>query len=72
MLIKDDEFEGYKFPARTVFTWNAWAISLDEKEYKDPERFFPDRFLNADLNNPLKGHWAFGPGQYLPSSTNAE
>jgi cytochrome P450 len=24
LLIKDDEYEGYKFPAGTVFTWNAW------------------------------------------------
>ena len=23
-LIKDDEYEGYRFPAGTVFTWNAW------------------------------------------------
>jgi cytochrome P450 len=64
MLTKDDEYEGYKFPAGTVFTWNAWAIALDPKEYEDPERFWPDRFLNDDLNNPLKGHWAFGPGEF--------
>ena len=63
-LIKDDEYEGYKFPAGTVFTWNAWAIALDPKEYPDPERFYPERFMNADLNNPLKGHWAFGPGMF--------
>jgi cytochrome P450 len=62
-LIKDDEYEGYKFPAGTVFVWNAWAISLDPREYEDPERFYPERFLNADLNNPLKGHWGFGPGR---------
>ncbi|KAG8628525.1 hypothetical protein KVT40_004398 [Elsinoe batatas] len=63
VLIKDDEYEGYKFPAGTVFTWNAWAIALDEREYKEPERFWPERFLNEDLANPLKGHWAFGPGR---------
>jgi cytochrome P450 len=27
-LIKDDEYEGYKFPAGTVFTWNAWYPSF--------------------------------------------
>jgi cytochrome P450 len=64
-LIKDDEYEGYKFPAGTVFVWNAWAISLDPREYEDPERFYPERFLNADLNNPLKGHWGFGPGEFF-------
>lgn len=63
-LIKDDEYEGYKFPAGTVFVWNAWAIALDPKEYEDPERFYPERFLNADLNNPLKGHFGFGPGEF--------
>ncbi|KAI8174470.1 Adenylate-forming reductase Nps9 [Colletotrichum sp. SAR 10_75] len=63
MLTRDDEYEGYKFPAGTVFTWNAWAIALNEKEYKDPERFCPERFLDDDVENVLKGHWSFGPGR---------
>ncbi|KAK1761678.1 cytochrome P450 [Phialemonium atrogriseum] len=63
MLIKDDEYEGYKFPAGTVFTWNAWAIALSPDEYKEPERFNPDRFLDENLLNPLKGHFGFGPGR---------
>ncbi|EOD43786.1 putative cytochrome p450 protein [Neofusicoccum parvum UCRNP2] len=62
-LIRDDEYEGYRFPAGTVFTWNAWALALDPEEYPEPERFWPDRFLNEDLNNPMKGHWGFGPGR---------
>jgi cytochrome P450 len=53
MLTKDDEYEGYKFPAGTIFTWSAWAIALDPKEYQQPERFWPESFLNDDLNNPL-------------------
>ncbi|KAH7000801.1 cytochrome P450 [Ilyonectria destructans] len=63
MLTKDDEYEGYKFPAGTVFTWNAWAIALNSGEYEDPERFWPERFLNGEEENALKGHWAFGPGR---------
>jgi cytochrome P450 len=63
MLMKDDEYEGYRFPAGTVFTWNAWAIALDPKEYPEPERFWPERFMNDDVDNALKGHWAFGPGK---------
>ena len=62
-LTQDDEYEGYKFPKGTVFVWNAWAIALDPREYPDPERFYPERFLGDDLNNALKGHWAFGPGK---------
>lgn len=38
MLMQDDEFEGYRFPKGTVFTWNAWGIALSEKEYEQPER----------------------------------
>ncbi|KAJ4299036.1 hypothetical protein N0V90_004280 [Kalmusia sp. IMI 367209] len=33
MLIKDDVYEGYRFPAGTLFTWNAWHISLSPEEY---------------------------------------
>ncbi|UPK94134.1 hypothetical protein LCI18_005069 [Fusarium solani-melongenae] len=63
MLIKDDEYEGYRFPAGTVFTWNAWAIALNPDEYEQPERFWPERFLNGEEESALKGHWAFGPGE---------
>ena len=63
MLIQDDEYEGYKFPAGTLFTWNNMAVSLSPDEYEDPHRFWPERFLNADLDNVLKGHWGFGPGK---------
>jgi cytochrome P450 len=66
MLVRDDEFEGRRFPKGTVFTWNAWAIALSEKEYEDPERFWPERWLGGEkgrgLEDPLEGHWAFGAG----------
>lgn len=64
VLTQDDEYEGYKFPAGTIFTWNASSIALDPREYEDPERFYPERFLNEDLDNPMKGHWAFGAGKH--------
>lgn len=63
MLIQDDEYEGYKFPKGTNFTWNSFAIALDEREYEQPERFWPERFMNKDLNDVQKGHWSFGPGE---------
>jgi cytochrome P450 len=68
-LIKDDEYEGYKFPAGTVFTWNAWAIALNPEEYPEPERFWPERFLDEHVDNALKGHWAFGPGKQVLTSS---
>ncbi len=64
-LIQDDEYEGYKFPAGTEFSWNAYSIALAEKEYADPLRFEPDRFINDDLKSPAKGHWSFGAGQSI-------
>lgn len=71
VLIQDDEYEGYKFPAGTLFTWNATAIALDPNEYEQPERFWPERFLTGDLDHVLKGHWSFGPGkQAIPYHFN--
>ena len=70
VLTQDDEYEGYKFPKGTLFTWNSTAIALDEREYKDPERFWPERFMNEDLDNVLKGHWSFGPGRRVCSGYN--
>ncbi|KIM93630.1 hypothetical protein OIDMADRAFT_137246 [Oidiodendron maius Zn] len=55
-LTQDDEYEGYKFPAGTEFSWNAYSIALNDKEYSDPLRFEPERFMNDDLKLPAKGH----------------
>ncbi|KAL2002720.1 hypothetical protein VTN02DRAFT_6103 [Thermoascus thermophilus] len=34
----DDECEGYKSPAGTIFTRNASSIALDPRQYEDPEK----------------------------------
>jgi cytochrome P450 len=53
-----------------TLAWSAMTISLDPKEYDDPTRFYPERYLNADLNKPLAGHWSFGMGRRgLPPET---
>ncbi|KAF5981717.1 cytochrome p450 [Fusarium bulbicola] len=62
-LTRDDEFEGYKIPAGTVVTYNHWAISNDPEEYEEPERFWPERFIDEDLDKPLQGHLGFGTGR---------
>jgi hypothetical protein len=63
MSTEDDEYEGYKFPARTLFTWNSFSIAMNPDEYDEPQRFWPERFINKDLNNVFKGHWSFRPGK---------
>ncbi|KAF5518693.1 Cytochrome P450 monooxygenase patI [Colletotrichum aenigma] len=59
-LMRDDEFEGYKIPAGTIVTYNQWAIANSPDEYDQPERFWPERFINEDLDKPAKGHLGFG------------
>jgi len=63
-LTKDDEYEGYKFPAGTEFSWNAYSIALDENEYANPLVFNPDRFMNENLDKWAQGHWSFGAGMH--------
>ncbi|KAJ0268738.1 hypothetical protein COL940_013107 [Colletotrichum noveboracense] len=59
-LMRDDEFEGYKIPAGTIVTYNQWAIANSTDEYEQPQRFWPERFINEDLDKPAKGHLGFG------------
>lgn len=74
MLTQDDEYEGWRLPANTVVTWNAWAIALSEREYEEPERFWPERWLKDEgrerLEDPLWGHWSFGAGMFPPFFRN--
>jgi cytochrome P450 len=67
MSTEDFEFEQYYFPKGTLFTWNAWAISQNPDEYEDPERFWPERFLNQHVDNVLYGIWGFGVGRRVCS-----
>lgn len=64
-LTKDDGYEGYRFPKGTLFTWNAWHVSMSEDEYDNPASFVPERWSDREelLADPLEGHWSFGPGR---------
>ncbi|QRW23946.1 cytochrome P450 family protein [Rhizoctonia solani] len=42
-------YEGYDIRKGTVVIGNVWAITRDEKIYKDPEAFDPDRFQDPTV-----------------------
>ncbi|KIX05640.1 uncharacterized protein Z518_03612 [Rhinocladiella mackenziei CBS 650.93] len=64
-LIEDDEYRGFKFEKGTIFTFNNFAICHNEREFSQNEYFRPERHLNADLQDALKGHLGFGAGRRL-------
>ncbi|XP_059666534.1 cytochrome P450 71D9-like [Cornus florida] len=54
------EINGYEIPAKTQILVNVWAIGRDPKNWSDPERFHPERFLDTSID--YKGtHFQFTP-----------
>ncbi|KAH8115968.1 cytochrome P450 [Phellopilus nigrolimitatus] len=45
---EDDVYNGYFIPAGTTVYSNLWAMLRDPKEYPEPEKFIPDRWLPAE------------------------
>ncbi|UPL02981.1 hypothetical protein LCI18_013915 [Fusarium solani-melongenae] len=68
-LIENDSFEGYNLPAGTNVIWNTWGVHMSASEYEQPERFWPKRFLDEDLDKPIKGHLTFGAGCLIASNS---
>jgi hypothetical protein len=62
-LVQDDSFGDYRFEKGTVFTWNHYGISHDEDEYPDNQTFQPERFLDDEVFDMLKGQTGFGFGR---------
>ncbi|KDQ08522.1 hypothetical protein BOTBODRAFT_563706 [Botryobasidium botryosum FD-172 SS1] len=62
-VTEDDYYNGYWIPAGTTVIANTWAISRDETLYKDPERFWPERFegeAGKDVIDPFTFALGFG------------
>lgn len=64
---EDDEFEGYHIPAGLEVTYNNWGIANNPAEYDQPDRFWPERFSDEDLDKFSRGHLGFGAGELTPS-----
>ena len=46
--LQNTECGGHKIPAGTQIWYNIWALHYDEKEWKEPLRFNPERFLDKE------------------------
>ncbi|KAI0666827.1 cytochrome P450 [Trametes maxima] len=50
--VEEDVYDGYLIPAGSLIIPNQWAMSRDESQYPDPERFSPERFLKDGKIDP--------------------
>ncbi len=68
---QDDTYNGWLIPAGSWVQGNVWAIHHHDREFPDPDRFCPDRFLEGhELHRPFpndKGYMTFGWGRRVCS-----
>ncbi|KAI4608546.1 hypothetical protein J4E83_008982 [Alternaria metachromatica] len=59
----DFDYEGYHFPAGTNFTSNMWAIHRNPRDFPDPDRFMPERFLEGkgSAKQPYPNKYGMNP-----------
>ncbi|KAL5514759.1 hypothetical protein ACEPAG_2075 [Sanghuangporus baumii] len=64
---EDDVYNGYFIPAGTTILPNIWAMARNPKEYPEPDKFRPERWLATDGRNaPLEANKiAFGFGRRI-------
>lgn len=66
-----DISQGWLIPKGTWVQGNVWAIHHSEKEFPDPDRFYPARYLKEDpQNRPFpneRGYMTFGWGRRVCS-----
>ncbi|CAN1746450.1 Desmethyl-deoxy-podophyllotoxin synthase [Linum perenne] len=44
------EIDGYTIPANTKITINAWAIGRNPKYWTQPDMFYPERFIDSNID----------------------
>ncbi|KAM7193238.1 putative cytochrome P450 E-class, group I [Rhypophila sp. PSN 637] len=68
---QDDYYNGWYIPKGCWIQGNVWAIHHHEREFPDPDRFYPDRYLEGDeYKRPFpgeRGYMTFGWGRRVCS-----
>jgi cytochrome P450 len=68
---QDDYYKGYLIPKDSWVQGNVWAIHHNEKEFPEPDRFIPERYLEGHpYNRPFpgeRGYMTFGWGRRVCS-----
>ncbi|KEQ81134.1 cytochrome P450 [Aureobasidium pullulans EXF-150] len=68
---EDDQWNGYLIPKNSWVQGNTWAIHHNEREFPEPDRFNPGRFLSDGSDSrPFpndKGYMTFGWGRRVCS-----
>ncbi|KAF2202430.1 cytochrome P450 [Delitschia confertaspora ATCC 74209] len=69
--VQDDYYNGWLIPKATWVQGNVWAIHHNEREFPDPDRFNPSRFLEGSPDSrPFpgeRGYMTFGWGRRVCS-----
>lgn len=72
--LQEDEYAGMRVPTGSTLIANIWSILRDEKTYREPECYRPERFMkdgkiDEDVMNPRSAVFGFGrricPGRYF-------
>ncbi|XP_020579328.1 cytochrome P450 71A1-like [Phalaenopsis equestris] len=50
LTMEDTQLQGYDIPAGARIIINAWGIARDPNYWNRPEEFWPDRFLNSNVD----------------------
>jgi cytochrome P450 len=62
--VADDIYDGMFIPKGTIVYPNVWAMCHDERVYKEPGRFWPERYLSREEGGngePMPvGNFGFG------------
>ncbi|XVF77123.1 hypothetical protein PTKIN_Ptkin14bG0015400 [Pterospermum kingtungense] len=46
----DCEINGYEIPAKAIVLVNGWALGRDPDYWKEPDRYYPERFFDTSVD----------------------